>query len=327
MFKNLNHSALGISGHQSEIIELALTFGFKGFDLEIADFATRVKLRGMPYARRLIDSAKIGVGTFELPIAWDTDEDVFKKDLEKLPHCAEVAAEVGCTRCLATVAPAGNKLPYHENFEFHRGRFAAICEALQPAGVRFGIGFRAAEYLRKDTTFQFIHDFDALTLLMNMVAAPNIGLLLDVWDLVACGGSVEAIRQLSVDQIVAVQLADMPAGMHMDSLDEKSRLLPGAENGQIDLAGALRALTEMGYDGPVTVKPSPGVFETRRRDLVVKKAAEALDKVWRMAKGEFVEVAAKVAIEVAVEVAVEAAEPTAPAETTEPAAPAEPTES
>ena len=309
MFKNLNTSALGITGHQSEIIELALTFGFKGFDLEIADFAARAKLRGMPYARRLIDSAKIDVGTFELPIAWDTDEEVFKKDLEKLPNYAQVAAEIGCTRCLATVTPAGDKLPYHENFEFHRGRFAAICETLQPSGVRFGIGFQAAEYLRKDTTFQFIHDFDALTLLMNMVEAPNIGLLLDVWDLVASGGSVEGIRQLSVDQIVAVQIADMPADTHMDTLDEKSRLLPGAENGQIDLPGALRALMEMGYDGPVTVKPSPGVFETRRRDIVVKKAAEALDKVWRMAQGETVEVAA---------------EPTVAAAPAEEAAPAEP---
>jgi len=308
MFKNLNPSALGITGHQSEIIELALTFGFKGFDLNITDFAARAKLRGMPYARRLIDSAKIGVGTFTLPIAWDTDEDVFQKDLAKLPSCAEVAAEVGCTRCIATVAPAGDKLPYHENFEFHRGRFSAICQALQTAGVRFGIGFQAAEYLRKNATFQFIHDFDALTLLMNMIEAPNIGLLLDVWDLVASGGAVEAIRQLSVDQIVAVQIADMPAGVHMDALDAKSRLLPGAENGQIDLAGALRALMEMGYDGPVTVKPSPGVFETRRRDIVVKKAAEALDKVWRMAKGEIVAVAAA---------------PAAPAEPAEPTEPAE----
>ena len=33
MFKNLSPSALGISGHQSEIIELALTYGFAGMDL------------------------------------------------------------------------------------------------------------------------------------------------------------------------------------------------------------------------------------------------------------------------------------------------------
>ena len=67
MFKNLNPSYLGISGHQSEVIELALTYGFAGMELNIADFATRVRLKGLEYARRLIDSARIRIGTFSLP--------------------------------------------------------------------------------------------------------------------------------------------------------------------------------------------------------------------------------------------------------------------
>ena len=40
MFKNLNPTLLGVAGHQSEIIELALTFGFAGLDLNMAEFAT-----------------------------------------------------------------------------------------------------------------------------------------------------------------------------------------------------------------------------------------------------------------------------------------------
>ena len=86
--------------------------------------------------------------------------------------------------------------PYHENFEFHRHRFHEICAALKPAGVRLAVGFQAAEYLRRNQAFQFIHDLDALTLLLNMVAAPNLGLLLDIWEVVACGGSVETVRKL-----------------------------------------------------------------------------------------------------------------------------------
>lgn len=120
MFKNLNPSALGVSGHQSEIIELALTYGFAGMDLNVAEFATRVRLKGMPYARRLIDSAKIRIGTFSLPLEWDTDDESFQKDLKKLPEYADCAAQLGCTRCTAVLAPAGDTRPYHENFEFHR---------------------------------------------------------------------------------------------------------------------------------------------------------------------------------------------------------------
>ena len=283
MFKNLSPSALGVTGHESEIIELALTYGFQGIDLDVADFTTRARHRGMPYARRLIDSAKIRLGSFPLPLEWDTDDEEFAEQLEKLPECAQAAAEVGCTRCTATVVPAGDKRPYHENFEFHRHRFDAICKAIEPAGVRFGVGFRAAEYLRKDTAFQFIHDFDALTLLMNMVEPSNIGLLIDVWDLVACGHSIETIGKLPVGQIVAVQVSQLPADVPPAELDKNSRLLPDAENGRIDLAGALRTLSEMGYDGPVSPNPSRAAFGSRRRDAIVRQAGESLDRVWRAA--------------------------------------------
>jgi len=281
MFKNLSPAALGISGHQSEIIELALTFGFAGIDLAVVDFATRARLRGMPYARRLIDSAKIRLGVFPLPLDWEADDEVFQEDLKKLPEWAQAAADVECTRCVATLAPACDQRPYHENFEFHRRRFHEICRALQPAGVRLGLGFRAAEFLRKDKPFQFIHELDALTLLLNMIDAPNIGVLLDAWDVVAGGGSLESIRKLPVGQIVAVQVAEMPAAPA--ELDDKSRLLPGAENGRIDVTALLAYLAEAGYDGPVTPKPSRSIFQTRRRDLIVKQTGEALDRCWRAA--------------------------------------------
>jgi len=283
MFKNLNPSALGISGHQSEIIELALTYGFGGIDLNMAEFATRVRLKGMEYAKRLIQSAQIRIGTFPLPLEWDTDDETFQKDLKKLPEYAECAAALGCTRATAELPPAGDKRPYHENFEFHRHRFHDICAVLQPAGIHLAMGFRAAPYHRRNQAFQFIHDLDALTLLLNMVAAPNLGLLLDIWELVACGASMDAVRKLPLNQIVAVQVAEMPADVPLEDLDDKSRLLPSAENGRINVPAFLSILQEMGYDGPVTAKPSRSAFQSRRRDVIVKQTAEALDKVWRAA--------------------------------------------
>jgi sugar phosphate isomerase/epimerase len=283
MFKNLGPSLLGITGHQSEIIELALTFGFRGMDINITDFAIRAKIHGMRYARRLIDSAKIRIGTFELPVNCEADNDLFAKDLKELAEYADAAVEIGCLRCVATVAPAGDKRPYHENFEFHRRRFTEICHVLEPRGIRLGIGFQAAEYLRKSQAFQFIHDFDALMLLTKMVDASNVGLLLDVWDLVAGGGLLESIKKLSLDQIVSVQLADMPSGVAPPQLDENSRLLPGASNGQIDCVAVLRNLAEMGYDGPIAVKPSRRLFPNRRRDMIVKLTGETLARVWRAA--------------------------------------------
>ena len=144
------------------------------------------------------------------------------------------------------------------------------------------LGFQAAESLRQNQAFQFIHDLDALTLLLNMVAEPNMGLLLDIWDVVACGGSIDSVRKLPREQIVAVQVAEMPANVPLPELDEKTlRLLPGGENGRIDVAGFLAVLREKGYDGPVTMKTSRNAFQSRRRDVVIKQTSEALDKVMR----------------------------------------------
>jgi sugar phosphate isomerase/epimerase len=115
-----------------------------------------------------------------------------------------------------------------------------------------------------------------------MVAAPNIGLLVDTWDIVASGGSLDSIIKLPVQQIVAVQVADLSADP-ATPLDEKtSRLLPGGENGRIDVAGFLATLRQAGYDGPVTAKPSKAAVQSRRRDVVIKQASEALDKVLRV---------------------------------------------
>ncbi len=283
MFKNLNPSFLGITGHQSEIIELALTYSFSGMDLNIADFATRVRLKGLPYARRLIDSAKIRIGTFQLPIDWDADDETFQKNLKKLPEYAEAAVAIGCTRSFATLSPAGDKRPYHESFEFHRRRFQEIAAIFKAAGIRLALGFQAAEYLRRNQAFQFIHDIDALTLLLNMIDSPSVGLLLDVWEVFACGGSLESIRKIPPQQIVTVQIAEMPAQLPLADLDEKSRLLPDAQNGRIGMAAVLSYLAEIGYEGPVTVKPSRAVFPHRRRDMVVKLTSEAFDKVWHNA--------------------------------------------
>ena len=89
MFKNLSTDGLGISGRQSEIIELVLSFGFKGIDLDLLDFQRQVATHGLPHARRLLDSARLKIGTFALPLIWDEDDETYRQGLEKLPESAQ----------------------------------------------------------------------------------------------------------------------------------------------------------------------------------------------------------------------------------------------
>lgn len=282
MFKNLNPSALGLSGHQSEVIELALTYGFGGMDLNLVEFATRVKLRGMPYARRLIDSAKLRLGTFALPFGLESDDETFKRDLERLKLYAQMAAEVGCTRAVVTIAPTSEKLPYHENFELHRRRLVEVGGLLASSGVRLGVGFRATSSSPNGQALQFIHDFEALSLLVKMVGSPNVGILLSVWDLYVSGGSIENLRGLSAQQIVAVELAGAPADRPLAGLGEESRKLPAPE-GAIDLASVLALLSEKRYQGPITLMPNRKTLDTSRRDAAVRAAADGLNRLWKTA--------------------------------------------
>jgi sugar phosphate isomerase/epimerase len=83
---------------------------------------------------------------------------------------------------------------------------------------------------------------------------PNVGVLLDCWHWYTSGGTTKDIRGLRPAQVVYVHVNDAPAGVPVDAQVDNVRALPG-ETGVIDIAGFLRALEAIGYDGPVTPEP------------------------------------------------------------------------
>jgi sugar phosphate isomerase/epimerase len=276
MYKNLNAAALGVSGRQSELIELALTYGFAGFDLDLPSFCKQVELRGLDHARRYLDSAHLKIGVYELPVRWDGDEGVFQEDLEKLPALAETAAAVGAKACYTTVMPACDDRPYHENFEFHRQRLGAIAEKLAPMETRLGLAFLAPSCFREGKQYGFIATPDALVTLMKTIVGDNLGLLIDLWHWRLAAGSLDAIRELGPQQVVMVRVADLPKDVEMDAVTDEHRLLPGT-TGLVDTAASISLLAEIGYRGPVTPFPSPTQTTGETRDRIVQRAASALD--------------------------------------------------
>lgn len=284
MFKNLSPEALGLSTSQNELIELALSFGFRGIDLDVADFASQAKEHGLPRARRLLDSAKLKIGAFKLPVRWEADDETFRGDLAKLPELIGPAVEIGATRATTTIAPANDERPYHQNFEFHRQRLGELAKTLAPMGVRLGVGFSAEASAREGKDFEFIHSLDALLMLLGMVQAKNLGVSLDLWQLWVSGATLETVRQkLKADQIVAVSVSDVAnPGADPERQPANTRRLPG-ETGVIDTVAALVTLAELGYAGPVTPRPHSSQFAGMRRDTIVKLAGEKLDAAWKAA--------------------------------------------
>jgi len=276
MYKNLSPEALGISGRQSELIELALTYGFQGLDLDIAPFTKQVQLHGFDHAARFLESAKLKIGGFELPVRWQGDDTEFGEDLNRLTSVAEAASKMGATGCRTVVMAASDTLPYHENFEFHRQRFTKIAETLAPHSIRLGLDFQAAVVHREGRKNPFIDSPDALLTLAKTVGMPNVGVVVDLWQWHVGGGRWDQLRELSEDQIVLVRAADIPADVPVDQITDEQRLLPGA-GGVIDSAAVLELLTELGYQGPVTPFPHPSQFKGSTRDSMVRSAGNSIE--------------------------------------------------
>ncbi|MGH7140573.1 MAG: sugar phosphate isomerase/epimerase family protein, partial [Pirellulales bacterium] len=244
MFKNLDAKALGLSATQSETIELALSFGFRGIDLDIAEFANEVKASGLSKARRLLDSAKLKIGSFPLPIDWQ-QEDGFDDELKKLAEVAALAASIGARRAVTVVAPGNDERPYHENFEFYGRRLTELGRSLAQHDLKLAVGFDASAAVGHGKSFEFIRDLDALLVLLSTVQSENVGLWLDVWQVWASGASVDEARgKLARGQVVVVSLSDAD-GDQPDARQPDSRRLPG-ETGIIDCTAVLARLAELG---------------------------------------------------------------------------------
>jgi sugar phosphate isomerase/epimerase len=280
MFRNLSTDALGFWAPQNEQIELALSFGFKSIDIDIVDFAEQVQLRGPEKARRLIDSAKIKLGAFRLPLDLEAEDAAYREKAQSLANWGQLAAQLGCSRALVSVAPASDARAMHENFELHRARLTEIAGALAPHKVKIGVGFSALASQREGKAHEFVHDFDTLVKLVNAVGRENVGLVVDAWQMHVAGTGTDAVGSLSPDRIVYVKIADAPADAPRDQLKEDQRMLPGA-GGAIDLIGLVKQLTEMNYAGPITPVLHFGQFHGRRRDQAIRQIAQAMDEVWR----------------------------------------------
>lgn len=282
MFKNLSPAALGISAGGSEIIELTLSSGFKGLDLDMVDFSEQVKTHGMAKASRLIVSARLKIGSFPLPVRWESEGPEYQADLKRLAALLPLAVEMKATRATTNLEASSDSRPYHQNFEFHRQRLAEVAEVLRPHQIRLGVGLLAPVACREGRAFQFMQTVDEALLLLRSVNATNIGLAFDSWHWHLGGGKLETLSTLPSGSIVTVALADADPSLTAANARLEDRKLPG-DGGAVDTPALLAALAQLSYDGPLTPAPNASQFPGQSREKIVKAAGAAIDKAWKEA--------------------------------------------
>lgn len=275
-YKNLSPSSLGVSGRLSELIELTLTYGFKGLDIDSALLLRKADGRA-ELAFQLLQSAKVKPGEFDLPVRWMADDPTFASDMQRLARVAEAAASVSAVRTTTYLPAGGGDKPYHELFEFHRKRLAEVADLLNKHGLKLGLAFHAPAQYREGAPYPYISTPNALVTMAKAINLPNVGIVLDPWQWLVAGASAEDMRKVPGTQIVSVRVAEPPEGADLAAVDEKQRRLP-VPNGPAQIGELLKHLNATGYEGPVTPAPNSSQMAGMTRENIVKSASKSVDE-------------------------------------------------
>jgi sugar phosphate isomerase/epimerase len=281
MFRNLSTFGLPLSGRPSELIELALSFGFDAMEIDLVDFQQQAETFGVPHARRLMVSARLKCGVFRLPVTLDADEATFKAEMALLPKRLEFAQATEATRAVTTVAAASDEHSFKDFFEQYRTRLDTIGGLLDGHGISLGLAITPEAEARDGKNHQFIHTFEGL---LGLLAAshPRIGAVVDAWSLHVTGEPLELIAKAPKGRIVEVRLSDAPRDIAAAELTHAQRLMPG-DTGVINSAAILTQARNAGFDGPVTPWADRSTLAGRGRERIVKMAGDRLEAAWREA--------------------------------------------
>jgi sugar phosphate isomerase/epimerase len=270
MFKNLTPGAIGIKCSWLEGLDLARDAGFSGADLVLAEAQDYATQQGAEAVRAEYEKRGLQIGGWSFPVIWRASESEFIESLGKLPPQAKLVAEVDCYRTTTWVLSFSDELPRQDHFDRLLRRFRLSAEILRDYGHRLGLEFIGPRTLRAGRKHGFIYSMDGMLTLANAIGTGNVGLLFDGWHWYTSQSTLDDVRQLTAADVVYVHLNDAPAGVDVLDQVDNVRCLPG-ESGVIPNGALLKALHEIGYDGPVTVEP----FNQALRDIAANDPLEA----------------------------------------------------
>lgn len=281
MYKNLNPEALAISGRQSEMIELALTYGFRGMDVDMLDLVKRCQRSSYENAARFLVSSKLKIGAFEAPINVDADDEAYAGKLAALNGVAEIAARVDARVATLTIPTGTNRLPYPEYFEVVRKRLDEIAAVFAKESVHLAVALQAIPNMAEEKQFKFVRDVEGFLVLIKACSAKNLGIVFDSWNWFIGGGTPAQLDALGVDRVLAARLADCNEGVDRAAATSDDCLLPGS-TGVIDNVAYLQKFVEAKLKIAVSAMGRP-LNQTATRDALVSLAQDALDKVFQEA--------------------------------------------
>ena len=159
MEKILNTGGLGVSGRQNELIELALTYKFSSVEVDMNDLIGRHDTMGKEFACQFLQSAKINIGTFDLPIDLDSSDADFEESCKHLDTIFSLCEALGGKRCRVRIATSSDEA-FQANFERHRARLFDLGDKFGAKNIQLGLALTLPTANEKEN--KFIHTAEEL---------------------------------------------------------------------------------------------------------------------------------------------------------------------
>lgn len=250
----LTPGSIGVSvKSQKELNDLAFRHGFESVEPRAEELAG-MNANQVEFIRGDCDAKKLVWAAAGLPVEFRKDEPTFREGLAKLPVIAAALQAAGAKRMGTWLSPSHHELTYRANLRQHAARLREIAKILDAHGIRFGLEYVGTQLLLVGHRYPFLHTLAETRELIAEIGTGNVGLVLDTWHWWTAGDTVEDLLSLKNEDVVSVDLNDAPKGLEKRDQRDNSRELPAA-TGVIDAASFVKALTEIGYDGPVRAEP------------------------------------------------------------------------
>lgn len=278
----LTPGSIGVSvKSQQELNELAAKHGFESVEPRGEELA------GMSAAQleeTLADlkSKKLAWAAAGLPVDFRKDETTFRDGLAKLPAIAAGLQRAGADRLGTWLSSTHDELTYLANFKLHAARLREIAKILKDHEIRLGLEYVGTPSVLVKSRYPFLHTLAETRELIDEIGTGNVGIVLDSWHWWTAGDTVGDLLSLTNEHIVSVDLNDAPLGIEKRDLIDTSRELPAA-TGVIDVGNFVKALVEIGYDGPVRPEPFNKILNELENEAACAATIAAMKKAVKIA--------------------------------------------
>lgn len=278
----LNPGAIGVRLDQNQLLEKAAEYGFESIvaysstlagwsDTQIDEFLGKMK------------SKKISWGASGLPMDFRKDQATQQKGIDGLPKHAKALQKAGVSRMSTWIMPTHKELTYLENMKQQSGRLKEAAKILGAYDIKLGLEYVGPKTLMARDKYSFVHTLAECKELIDAIGESNVGVQLDSFHWFCAGETKADLLSLSNEDIVTVDLNDARSGFTADEQLDGKRELPMA-SGMIDMQSFMKALVEIGYNGPTRAEPFNKVLNDMDNEAALKATSEAMKKAFRLVK-------------------------------------------